>query len=110
MAEGPTTPIGAYPQVRLRRLRRHDWTRRLVRETRLTVDDLIWPIFVGEGSDARTPIAAMPGVDRLTIPALVDAAGEAKELGIPVIALFPAVDPAKKTPTCEEAWNSESQF
>ena len=108
MAEGPTTPIGAYPQVRLRRVRRHDWTRRLVRETRLTVDDLIWPVFVGEGSEARTPIAAMPGVDRLTIAALVDAAGEAKELGIPVIALFPAVDPAKKTPTCEEAWNPEN--
>ncbi|MGH6819276.1 MAG: porphobilinogen synthase, partial [Methylocella sp.] len=74
--------------VRLRRNRKADWTRRLVRESSLTVDDLIWPVFLCEG-DARRPVASMPGVERLSIDEAVRAAAEAAELGIPALALFP---------------------
>ena len=70
---------GAYPQTRLRRLRRHDWSRRLVRESTLTVDDLIWPLFIREGSGEREAVAAMPGVERLSIDLIVEAFGLAEE-------------------------------
>jgi porphobilinogen synthase len=98
-----SAPLGAYPRIRLRRNRRDDWSRRLVAENALRPDDLIWPVFVQEGAKAREPIASMPGVDRLSIDALVDAAGGAAELGIPVIALFPAVPRERKTPDGAEA-------
>ncbi|MCB9778897.1 MAG: porphobilinogen synthase [Alphaproteobacteria bacterium] len=88
----------AFPRTRPRRNRRTDWSRRLVREHRLSVDDLIWPVFVVDGDVARTPVASMPGVDRLSIAALVDAAAEAAALGIPAIAVFPVIDPSLKTP------------
>ena len=78
-----------FPETRLRRLRQSDWSRRLVRETRLSVDDLIWPLFIIDGENTRTPIASMPGVERLTIDLAVEAAREAADLGIPVLALFP---------------------
>ena len=74
---------------RFRRLRQHDWTRRLVRETQLSPADLIWPIFVREGSGAPEPVASMPGVSRLSVEGCVEAAREARDLGIPVLALFP---------------------
>jgi porphobilinogen synthase len=83
-------PLASYPRLRLRRNRRDVWSRRLVAESVLTADDLIWPVFV-HNEDHRAPIPSMPGVFRLPIPALVDAAGEAQALGIPTIAVFPAV-------------------
>ncbi|GGF51298.1 delta-aminolevulinic acid dehydratase [Aliidongia dinghuensis] len=97
--------LGAYPRTRLRRNRRDDWSRRLVAENVLTAGDLIWPVFVQPGDGQRQPIAAMPGVERLTIAQLIDAAGEAQALGIPCIALFPATEPALKTEDGREAWN-----
>src|SRR3954468_8296100 len=92
-----STPWGQYPQTRLRRLRRYDWSRRLVAEQRLSADDLILPLFVHEGQNRREPIASMPGVERLSVDLLAEVAGAAVELGIPAIALFPATEPAKKT-------------
>jgi len=100
--------VGQYPAVRMRRNRRSPWSRRLVAEHHLSVDDLIWPIFIREGSNTRTPITSMPGVERLTIDLLPDVVGMARDLGIPAIALFPATDPAKKTPEAEEALNAEN--
>ncbi len=100
--------IGQYPRLRLRRNRAEDWVRRLVAENRLAVEDLIWPVFVQEGAGARQAVAAMPGVDRLSIEALIDAAGEAAALGIPAIALFPVVPPKQKSEAAEEAWNPDN--
>jgi len=93
---GELRSLGSYPRRRLRRNRSHDWIRRLVAESRLAPPDFIWPVFLQEGGQAREPLPSMPGVDRLSIGALVDAAGEAAELGIPAIALFPFVLPALK--------------
>ena len=92
-----STPWGQYPQTRLRRLRRYDWSRRLVAEQRLSIHDLILPLFVHEGEKRREPIASMPGVDRLSIDLLVETVGTAISLGIPAVALFPATESAKKT-------------
>ena len=108
MTRGPTTPIGAYPQTRMRRNRRYDWTRRMVRENQLSPDDLIWPLFVRVGTDTAEEIPTLPGVMRRTVDLLADAVGEAKSLGIPAIALFPAIDPDLKTPMAEEAWNPDN--
>src|SRR5579863_3307916 len=101
---GPRLPQdpGRYPSTRMRRNRRHAWSRRLVAENSLSVDDLIWPIFVHEGTSKRTPIPSMPGVDRLSVDLLAAAVGEAAELGIPAVAIFPATDPAAKTPDGDE--------
>ncbi|MEE8275537.1 MAG: porphobilinogen synthase [Alphaproteobacteria bacterium] len=108
MAGGPTTPVGAFPRTRMRRNRRHDWSRRLVRENRLTASDLIWPVFVREGENDTTPVPTMPGVVRYTIDRLVDAVAEAKSLGIPAVAIFPAVPAELKTSDCEEASNPDN--
>ena len=97
--------LGAYPRTRLRRNRHDDWSRRLVAENVVTASDLIWPVFVQPGDGARQPIASMPGVDRLTVAQLVDAAGEAAALGIPCIALFPATEAELKSEDGREAWN-----
>jgi porphobilinogen synthase len=99
---------GRFPQVRMRRLRRTDWMRRLVREHHLTADDLIWPVFLLDGTVPTTPVASMPGVERLTLDHLADAVATAAELGIPAVALFPATDPAKKTPDGDEALNPDN--
>ncbi|MDA8231278.1 MAG: porphobilinogen synthase [Magnetospirillum sp.] len=101
-------PNAAFPRTRMRRNRRHDWTRRLVAETRLSVDDLIWPVFVVEGTGVRQPIVSMPGVERLSIDLLVEAARRAADLGIPAIAVFPSVDSALKTPDAREAVNPDN--
>src|SRR5213075_1042830 len=105
MTDPATSPTswGQYPQTRLRRLRRHDWSRRLVAEQRLSVDDLILPLFVHEGEKCRVPIGSMPGVERLSIDLLVETVGTAIGLGIPAVALFPATEPAKKTSDAAEA-------
>jgi porphobilinogen synthase len=100
-------PLAPYPTTRLRRNRRDAWSRKLVAENILTVGDLIWPVFVHD-QDGRAPVEAMPGAYRLSIPALVDAAGEAAALGIPTIAVFPAIDPALKDPEGREAVNPDN--
>ena len=83
------TTLGAFPTTRMRRNRRTDWSRRLVAETRLSADDLIWPVFVQEGRRKRTPVKSMPGIDRLSVDLLVEATRRARDLGIPAIAIFP---------------------
>jgi porphobilinogen synthase len=103
-----STPWGQYPQTRLRRLRRYDWSRRLVAETRLSANDLILPLFVHEGVQRREAVPSMPGVDRLSIDLLTETVGAAVELGIPAVALFPATDPAKKTADAAEAVNPQN--
>ncbi|MCW8836954.1 MAG: porphobilinogen synthase [Rhodospirillales bacterium] len=103
-----TLGLGRHPTTRLRRTRRHEWTRRLVSENTLTVNDLIWPLFVIEGNGRTEDISSMPGVKRMSIDILVEAVDEAKELGIPAIALFPSVDPSLKTPDGRESYNPEN--
>src|SRR5580692_9411000 len=103
--ECPMRAISAFPAVRMRRLRRADWTRRLVAETTLSASDFIWPLFIVDGQKKREPIASMPGVDRLSVDLIAAQAEEAATLGIPVVALFPYTDPALKTPDGREATN-----
>ncbi len=102
-----TAARGPYPATRPRRTRRADFVRRLVRETRLSVDDLIYPVFVLDGANRRETIASMPGIERLSIDLLVAAAAEYVELGIPALALFPVIDPALKSLDAAEAHNPE---
>jgi porphobilinogen synthase len=97
-----------FPATRMRRLRRTEWSRRLVAEQTLTAADLIWPIFIVDGTNKHEPIASMPGVDRLSVDLVPGTAEEAAKLGIPVIALFPYTDPAKKTDDGREALNPEN--
>ena len=97
----------SYPATRLRRMRRDDFSRRLVREHRLTSDDLIYPVFVREGNRVREPVASMPGVERVSIDALLAIAETALGLGIPALALFPVTAPEAKTLDGAEAWNPE---
>ena len=99
------TISGSFPLTRNRRTRATPWVRDMVRETRLSTADLIWPIFVRDGEGVREPVEAMPGIDRLSVDLAVEAAREAAGLGIPCIALFPYTDPSVKTPGAEEAWN-----
>jgi porphobilinogen synthase len=99
--------IGAYPAVRMRRLRQFDWSRRLVRETRPSPDDLVWGLIVHDGREPRVPVSSMPGVDRLNIDEAARAAVRARELGIPAIAVFPHVDPARKDDRGSEAANPD---
>ncbi len=99
---------GSFPTTRLRRNRRDDWNRRLVAESRLGPEDFILPVFVVEGENKREPVASMPGVDRLSCDLLADAVGEALDLRIPAIAIFPEVDSALKTPDAAEAVNPEN--
>ncbi len=98
---------GSFPNARMRRMRRDDFSRRLMRENVLTVNDLICPVFVIEGDNKREEIASMPGVERLTIDLLVKEAIEIAELGVPAMALFPVVGEAKKSDLAEEAYNPE---
>jgi porphobilinogen synthase len=86
-----------FPMGRPRRLRRDSFTRNLVREHALTAHDLIYPVFVTEGSRRREPIASMPGVERLSLDLLLPVAEECVKLGIPVMALFPVIDGSLKT-------------
>lgn len=97
----------SYPTTRMRRNRSADFSRRLVRETTLTPDDLIYPMFVVEGSRQRDPIASMPGLDRLSVDLTVEEARRVQEMGIPAIALFPNIDAALRTPDGAEALNAD---
>ena len=94
--------------TRMRRNRKTDWSRRMVRENTLTVDDLIWPLFLIDSSQARTPVSTMPGVDRLSIDEAVREAERAARLGIPALAPFPYVDPALRDPVGSEAENAHN--
>ena len=96
---------GSYPSVRMRRMRRDDFSRRMMREHRLTTDDLIYPVFVVEGRNAEQPVPSMPGVARYTPDRLLAVAEDALKLGIPTMAVFPAIEPSLKTPDGKEAMN-----
>lgn len=95
-----------FPATRLRRMRRDDFSRRLMQESTLTPSDLILPVFVLEGENQREAIASMPGVERLSIDLLIEQAREAYALGIPALALFPVVGAEQKSELAEEAYNS----
>ncbi len=96
-----------FPNIRPRRLRADDFSRRLMREHSLSVDDLIYPVFVVEGENRRDPVASMPGVERMSIDLLLEEAGEVHRLGIPALALFPVTPPEKKSDDACEAYNPE---
>jgi porphobilinogen synthase len=111
------TPVEASPadqheqlelSIRMRRNRRSEWARRMVRENVLTTDDLIWPLFVMDGSKARAPVSSMPGVDRLSVDEIAREAARAAELNIPCIALFPYTDPGLRDETGSEAFNPDN--
>ena len=99
--------LGQYPMVRMRRMRHDDFSRRLMRENIVTVNDLILPVFVQEGERTRSPIPTMPGVCRYTIDELLDVCGEMVDLGIPMVALFPHIEDSLKTPDGVEAANGD---
>ena len=94
--------------VRMRRNRRSEWARRMVREHVLTTDDLIWPMFVMDGTNARTPVPSMPGVERLSVDEIAREAARAAKLNIPCIALFPYTDPTLRDETGSEALNPDN--
>lgn len=100
--------IASFPTARARRLRRTDALRALARENHLSVNDLIWPVFICDGDNIEDPVPSMPGVMRRSIDKLVEAARHAADLGIPAICLFPYTDPALKTADCAEAWNPQN--
>ena len=102
-----TLPFGAFPASRMRRMRRDDFSRRLMREHTLTVNDLIYPVFVLDGQNKRETVASMPGVERLSLDLLLPVAEECVQLGIPALALFPVIDAGLKSPSAEEALNPE---
>ncbi len=97
-----------FPATRFRRTRQSAQIRALVQENSLSVGDLIWPVFLRDGTDVVEPVPSMPGVSRLSVDNVVKAAREAASLGIPAICLFPYTDPAKKTEDCAEAWNPDN--
>ena len=99
--------LGQFPAVRMRRMRRDDFSRRLMRENALTVDDLIYPVFVLDGARRREAVASMPGIERVSIDELLPVADECVRLGIPVIALFPVIDASLKSANGAEAANAE---
>jgi porphobilinogen synthase len=99
--------VASYPDTRKRRMRRDDFSRRLMRENSLSVDDLIYPMFVLEGKQKREEVESMPGIERLSIDLLLEEANSLCDLRIPAIALFPVVGPDGKSDGAEEAWNPE---
>ncbi|WP_300341459.1 porphobilinogen synthase [Accumulibacter sp.] len=98
---------GNFPGTRLRRMRRDDFSRRLMRESRLTADDLIYPVFVLDGARRLEPIASMPGIERQSLDHLLKTAEQMLALGVPALAVFPVIDAAGKTPAAEEAYNPD---
>ncbi|HUW29124.1 MAG TPA: porphobilinogen synthase [Sulfuriferula sp.] len=98
---------GNYPQTRMRRMRRDDFSRRLMRENQLSVDDLIYPVFVLDGASRTEAINSMPGVSRVSLDLLLEVAAQCVALGIPALALFPVIEPGLKTPGAEEAYNPD---
>lgn len=106
MTSPSATP--SYPAIRMRRNRHSDWSRRLVSENTLSVDDLIWPVFIIDGDNKREPVSSLPGVDRLSVDLIVEAAKEAADLGIPVISLFPNTPTELRTEDGSEALNPDN--
>ena len=100
--------LGSFPGTRMRRNRGDDFSRRLMSENVLTANDLIWPVFVVEGTGKREAVASMPGVERLSVDLMVEAVGEAAALGIPAVAVFPNTDQSLKTPDAREAVNPDN--
>ena len=100
-------PTGVFPSTRLRRMRRDEFSRRLMRETVLSVNDLIYPVFVLDGEQRTESVASMPGVERVSIDRLLKIAEDALSLGVPALALFPVIDVAGKSDGAEEAWNPQ---
>ncbi len=100
-------PPSQFPRVRMRRMRRDDFSRRLMRETTLTAADFIYPVFVMEGSKQRIAVPSMPGVERMTVDELVREAEAVAKLGVPAMALFPVTAPEAKSLDGREAWNPE---
>jgi porphobilinogen synthase len=100
--------ISSFPNTRLRRNRKADWMRRMVSENSVSASDLVLPLFVHEGKGARTPIASMPGVERLSPDLIIEQAKKAYDLGIPAVALFPVVPAEKKTDKAEESYNQKN--
>jgi porphobilinogen synthase len=98
----------AFPALRLRRTRTHAWSRALVAETRLDPSDLIWPLFVTEGEGVEQPVATLPGVSRWSVDRIAERAREARDLGIPCIALFPNTPPARRSDDAAEALNPDN--
>ncbi|MDP2169935.1 MAG: porphobilinogen synthase, partial [Rhodocyclaceae bacterium] len=98
---------GVFPGTRMRRMRRDEFSRRLMRESALTAADLIYPVFVLEGNGRTEPVASMPGVERVSLDRLLPIAERALKLGIPALALFPVIDAARKSLGAEEAWNPD---
>ncbi|MDX1374005.1 MAG: porphobilinogen synthase, partial [Burkholderiales bacterium] len=96
---------GSFPAVRMRRMRRDEFSRRLMRETVLTANDLIYPVFVLEGSRRTQKVASMPGIERMSVDKLLPVAEQCIKHGVPVIALFPVIDPRLKSPDGREAYN-----
>jgi porphobilinogen synthase len=101
-------PFGQYPRIRMRRNRSDDWVRRLTAEQVLTAADFIWPVFVKEGGAQKEPVPSLPGVNRMTLPALLKAAEQAAKLGIPMLSLFPYVPKEKKTEDAREAYRADN--
>jgi len=99
--------LGQFPSVRMRRMRRDDFSRRLMREHRVTTDDLIYPVFVLEGEKRTEPVTSMPGVERVSLDRLLPIAEECARLGVPVIALFPVIEQRLKSADGREAINSD---
>jgi len=102
-----TSHRAGFPLTRMRRMRRDDFSRRLMRETTVTPDDLIYPVFVLEGAGQREPVASMPGIERLSIDLLVAEAKEIHSLGVPAMALFPVTPPSAKSEDAREAYNPD---
>ena len=100
--------MSEFPKLRLRRNRKSDWSRRLVRESVLTTDDLIWTLVISDSGKSSEPVPSMPGVNRLSVEEAVSAAKQAEKMGIPAIALFPHVNPALKNADGAEALNADS--
>jgi porphobilinogen synthase len=98
---------GAFPSVRMRRMRRNDFSRRLMRETTLTAGDLIYPVFVLDGKARTQKVASMPGVERMTVDKLLPLAEQCLKLGIPALALFPVIEAKLKSPDGREAYNAK---
>ena len=101
------TGRGAFPQRRMRRMRRDDFSRRLMRESSFSVDDLIYPMFILEGENQREPVASMPGIERVSIDELIKEAAQLVALGIPAVALFPVTPVEKKSEDAREAYNPD---
>ncbi|MDO3508006.1 porphobilinogen synthase [Ralstonia pseudosolanacearum] len=99
--------IASFPDHRPRRMRRDDFSRRMMRESRLTADDLIYPVFILEGTNVRQAVPSMPGVERVSVDVLLGVAEQCVQLGIPVLALFPVIEPSLKTPDGIEASNAD---